>query len=559
MKETGVRDIIFASKVLLAQNICQAENLLHPRLLFNSFGADKTAVVNGKAVLILDFGQEYVGGLRILTKQVHNIGHRCAVRIRFGESVGECCSELGEKNSSTAHSLRDISTDLLSMSDMTFANTGFRFVRLDFQEDVQVELTAVVAIFTHCGVEAIGSFCCEDERINEIYRVAQRTIYLNLQNEVIWDGIKRDRLVWFGDLNPELAAAVLSFGNIPNLKNSLAAARDFSSLPCWINDIPSYSLWYIQCVYDYYRYTGDRQTVREHSEYISELLSYMDACVQEDGKLDFSRVNCHCDMPYFIDWNTYGQAASEAGVVFLLYWVCKNTEELFRAVGTVSEPPGRILRKLMPKVSLDSSPKPIISLAVLSGIEDAGKAAPCLLKDGTEGYSSFMSYYISRALFRAGECRKAVSLMREYFGGMLDRGATTFWEDFDTAWIKGSGKLDEFPSELQKDIHGDFGKHCYRGYRHSLCHGWASWPAAFLVEQIAGIQIVKRGFAEIRLAPQDVGLHTMKVCCPTPYGVIDLAFHKAAEKWEVQGRIPSPIEVTSEKNVDFNNVVRGIK
>jgi H/ACA ribonucleoprotein complex subunit 4 len=29
------------------------------------------------------------------------------------------------------------------------------------------------------------------------------------------------------------------------------------------------------------------------------------------------------------------------------------------------------------------------------------------------------------------------------------------------------------------DIHGDFGDHCYRGFRHSLCHGWASGPTAW--------------------------------------------------------------------------------
>ena len=67
---------------------------------------------------------------------------------------------------------------------------------------------------------------------------------------------------------------------------------------------------------------------------------------------------------------------------------------------------------------------------------------------------------------------------------MLSRGATTFWEDFDVAWLEGSGRIDEFPEKGQKDIHGDFGAFCHIGFRHSLCHGWASGVLAFIIEQM---------------------------------------------------------------------------
>ena len=78
------------------------------------------------------------------------------------------------------------------------------------------------------------------------------------------------------------------------------------------------------------------------------------------------------------------------------------------------------------------------------------------------------------------------AIIKEYFGGMLSRGATSFWEDFDVAWLEGSGRIDEFPEEGQKDIHGDFGAFCYIGFRHSLCHGWASGVLAFIIEQLLG-------------------------------------------------------------------------
>ena len=49
--------------------------------------------------VILDFGREIAGGVRIL---VHQAALTAQMRLRLGESVGECCAELGEKNSQNA-------------------------------------------------------------------------------------------------------------------------------------------------------------------------------------------------------------------------------------------------------------------------------------------------------------------------------------------------------------------------------------------------------------------------------------------------------------------------
>ena len=58
------------------------------------------------------------------------------------------------------------------------------------------------------------------------------------------------------------------------------------------------------------------------------------------------------------------------------------------------------------------------------------------------------------------------------------------------------GRIDEFPAANQKDIHGDFGNHCYLNFRHPLCHGWSSGVIAFIVEHILGIKIDERKTSE---------------------------------------------------------------
>ena len=92
-----------------------------------------------------------------------------------------------------------------------------------------------------------------------------------------------------------------------------------------------------------------------------------------------------------------------------------------------------------------------------------------------------MSYYILKAIAMYDK-DKAVALMKEYFGKMIDLGATTFWEDFDITWAKNAFRIDELPVSGKADIHGDFGAYCYKGFRHSLCHGWSSGVIKFIKE-----------------------------------------------------------------------------
>ena len=56
-------------------------------------------------------------------------------------------------------------------------------------------------------------------------------------------------------------------------------------------------------------------------------------------------------------------------------------------------------------------------------------------------------------------------------------------EDFDMEWADNSCRIDEFPQKHQRDLHGDFGAYCYKGFRHSLCHGWSEGVLQFIKEE----------------------------------------------------------------------------
>jgi hypothetical protein len=167
---------------------------------------------------------------------------------------------------------------------------------------------------------------------------------------------------------------------------------------------------------------------------------------------------------------------------------------------------------------MDCSFKQTRAFQILAGRDPAGQAE-FLEKDGAVGFSTFMAYYILKADAMAGG-KKMLSLITEYFGGMLSRGATTFWEDFDVAWLEDSGSIDAFPEEGQKDIHGDFGAFCYEGFRHSLCHGWSSGVLAFIIEHIMGLALQWDG--AYRIEPCTEGLETIEAKLPFQAGWLHL-------------------------------------
>ena len=128
---------------------------------------------------------------------------------------------------------------------------------------------------------------------------------------------------------------------------------------------------------------------------------------------------------------------------------------------------------------------------------------------------------------------------------MLDLGATTFWEDFDINWAKNCSKLDEIlPEDSQKtDIHGDFGGYCYEGYRHSLCHGWASGAVPFLAECVAGIEIAEPGCKKIRISPKMCGLDFIKVSYPTPLGILKAEIRRSGNGFSTEYSAPEGMTV----------------
>jgi hypothetical protein len=121
------------------------------------------------------------------------------------------------------------------------------------------------------------------------------------------------------------------------------------------------------------------------------------------------------------------------------------------------------------------------AMAVFSGIADRSQYnaifTEILSQPPSQEVTGYFYYFVLEAMEITGHRSEALDLIRQVWGGMLNAGATTFWEidppgcastiDFAQCLI------DDFDRLSNQDT---------RRLVMSMAHGWASGPAVFLMK-----------------------------------------------------------------------------
>ena len=497
---------------------------------------DCTRIDNG-GYIVLDFGKELHGGIRVFVQSASDVNTK--LKITFGESVMETLTELGEKNSGNFHAIHVFEIPAVRLSMQRVGDIGFRFVKIQVL-DGDVSLYNVTAVLDIRDLEYKGNFECNDEKLNEIWRTGAYTVQLNV-HDYIWDGAKRDRIVWVGDMHPEVTTVGTVFGEDESVVKSLDFIKESTPHNEWMNRIVTYSMWWIIIQHDWYMHWGNLDYLSEQKEYLKELVEKTVKLVEDGLKVEED------GMEGFVDWSSrYDIKSEREGRKAIICIALSYASKLLDVLGEqeCSKKCMECVNVLRSEKIEEASNKRISALTVLSG-RDSGIAKNILSGNSAEEMSCFLGYYVLKAKAELGDYKDALDIIREYWGGMLTMGATTFWEDFDILWIENSARIDEITPEGKNDIHGDFGRHCYRQFRHSLCHGWASGPTPFLMEQIAGIEILEPGCKKIKITPNLCDLEWIKVKYPTPFGILLVECKKDGDKTIMNIDAPKEVEIIS--------------
>jgi len=361
-----------------------------------------------------------------------------------------------------------------------------------------------------------GAFACSDRQLNDIWMRSAYTLRLCMQ-DVLVDGLKRDRMPWVGDLALSVLANAYTFADHAIVQRTLVALYGAGARDCHLNGIVDYTLWWPIALGLQRHLSGDPTAVVAHQAHLRRLLEDLTRRCNADGLLPAAEGDW-----VFIDWVDMRKDGLVTAVQVLWHWALRSIAELIDdplLARQARQHASRVTRGLVKAWTPDGfrmlvdhdspSCRHATLLAVMCGIlPRSGRPAARRLLSGNHTPAvgtPYMGAFQAAALARLGDVPTAVAQIRTTWGGMLGLGATSFWEAYDPAH---SG-----------DQHWSF---YGRPFGKSLCHAWGSGPAALLPEIILGVRPLASGWSRFSVNPQLGDLSWACACIPTPFGDIEV-------------------------------------
>jgi hypothetical protein len=297
-------------------------------------------------------------------------------------------------------------------------------------------------------------------------------------------------------------------------------------------------MWWVIIHRDWYYNHGNLIYLKQQKAYLSQLLPLI--CAKIDSN------NSEILDARFLDWpSSENPKGIHAGLQALMVMSLTAGADLCRilqdhATEKLCIETVKRLKQNVPDINKSKQAAALLTLAGMVSPETANREVIGI--GGAENFSTFYGYYMLKAKAMAGDYQGSLDNIRQYWGAMLNLGATTFWEDFNLQWLPNAARIDEIVPPGKVDIHGDYGAYCYKGFRHSLCHGWASGPTPWLTEYVLGVNVIAPGCRVVKISPHLGDLQYVEGTFPTPFGIIKIKHTKMANG-KVVSKISAPKEI----------------
>lgn len=407
---------------------------------------------------------------------------------------------------------------------------GFRYLLLSVHSTPSplTILQIKTALATYPG-PARGSFVCSDERLTRIWQMCTYTLRLCTEDTFV-DCPTYEQTFWVGDSYTDALVHAVVHGDMRVVERCMRLCADSlrisplvnSQLPSgWDNIIPNWSwFWTLGC-YEYYMATGDISFVRDLYPALQQQAAFIDRVRNSHGLFEMQAWN-------FLEWAHLdeGPGYLMAHESMLACAVLKKTAELADVVGHAQDAARwlQVARELQDALNRafwseqqqayvdslhnDGTRSTVFSqstnICALFADMLAGEQRAHLLEKLTHPPSDWVkcgtpwlySFYLQE-LAREQRVQEMLALIREHWGDMLDKGATTAWETF-AGW-ETNGR-----------------------WTRSWCHAWSTMPAYLLATRVLGIRSNTPGLAQVVIAPQLEQLSWVRGALPTPHGEVTL-------------------------------------
>ena len=382
-------------------------------------------------------------------------------------------------------------------------------------------------------------FAPEIPELDEILTVGWRTARL-CAHETYMDCPYYEQLQYFGDTRIQAMVSLYNSRDDRLVRNAIENGRQsiiadgitMSRYPTNLHQfIPTFSIWWIAMLHDYWMHRDDNAFVAKHLPYIRMVLDYYERYLRDDASLSY------ITYWFFTDWTfnngepprrSDGQSSIQ-DLHFLTGLQFAGDMEQSIGMPAFADRYEQIAARIKSgfkakywdagrQLFADTSDKTSFSqhaniLAILTGIvkgQDATVLMERLLQDKDLTQASiYFRYYLNRALDIAGLGNNYLDML-DIWEKQLSIGLTTWAETSE-------------PSR-------------------SDCHAWGSSPNIELYRIVLGIRSAAPGFRKVLIMPNPGKLHKASGCIPHPKGDICVDYQIDA-KGNLKAEITLPEEI----------------
>ncbi len=490
--------------------------------------------------VVLDYGRIVVGNPEVTVAGAH-----CRYEVWYGETLDllRC----------------DVVRPGPSGHWRSFQRRAYRYIKLNFIAlEGEVTLTEVCHHNAWYDYGTRGELVVDDPLADRIVAVTRYTQRASTSYHYE-DCPVREQALWIMDMrvmalvntylfhSPELTAKCLQQSFVLQNADGSIPATGPRANNCYH---PDFMMHLVATLREHYRHTGDRALAAALLPAARRAAAYLRTFQADNGLLDTDR-----GMPApFLDWSFQIEKRGQTTILNALYkrfledmsaleTLCGVSSEAHRFCTEASVIGGAINRHLFWEergVYRDSLhrgiPVPIVSLqanlaAIYAGIVPQSRI-DALLKtiwESPEYPRPFgPSYYliVLEALAASGKTEAIWPVIRDYWGAMLQRGATTWWEVFDPttpSWA--------YPHTFL----GNTATFECDWIPISACHGWSNVPGYAIPRFLLGVDLSQVCEKRIVIRPA-LPNHWKRItyAVPVAEGMLRLHFHQRGGETHVE-------------------------
>ena len=408
--------------------------------------------------------------------------------------------------------------------------------KIIIKSDKDFDIKNIAFSLTHYPCDENNSyFNCSDSGLNKVYDVCKYTLMLCRQTMHLDSPMHQEPLGCTGDYYIESLMNYYSYGDNRLTRLDLVRTADRLITGNGYMFHTTYSMLFIQMLYDYYMYSGDKTIFDETMPALDMLLEKFDSYIGENGLIE------KCPNYMFMDWMVcdgyslhHPPKALGQTVLCAFYYGGLKTAEKIYEICEKSERKNQInlraesLKKSINKYLFDKEKGIYFSglntphfaksyqylpdnpqkkyftkhsniLCALYGVCDNEKEIiEKVIEDETlTDYQPYFAHFVLDAVYKAG--------LFEKYGMKILRKWIPIVNDCDKGLAEGWHKPEE-------------------SYRFDHSHAWGGTPLYQLPNKLTGLKILEPGMKKISLSPNSYGLEYFETFFTTPYGKIHIKY-----------------------------------